>query len=98
MTEHKHTPGNWWINDLESDEESISIAADEQEHFRIGYAIDDWGDPEQMKANALLFAAAPDLLEALEALITPHDKGWKVDDMAARYDAARTAIAKAKGA
>ena len=101
MNDLKHTPGDWWINDRESDEESISIAADEQEHYRIGYAIDDWGDPEQMKANAFLFAASSKMLTALEDAaewMQEQSAGeeWVKEKGFPALDNALAAIAKAK--
>lgn len=41
--------------------------------------------------------AAPDMLEALENLVLPLDKGWKVSDMEQRIASAKAAIRKAKG-
>lgn len=55
-------------------------------------------DGDEVAANARLIAAAPDLLAALEAIlpdaIANHIGG---PDTQARIDAARAAIAKAKG-
>lgn len=47
------------------------------------------GDAETRKANAVLMAAAPELLKALEALLADADD--------ASRDAARAAIEKARG-
>lgn len=49
-------------------------------------------DHDSGEANAHLMASAPDLLEALEALM-PHIPG----DACGEYEDARAAIAKAKG-
>lgn len=46
---------------------------------------------EELKANARLIAAAPELLEALEAITEPYDTSLP------EYKVARAAIAKAKG-
>lgn len=49
---------------------------------------DNWG---QAEANANLFAAAPELLEALEGVLRVADRKTP------EFDAARAAIAKARG-
>lgn len=49
------------------------------------------GKPEEGMANALLVAAAPDLLEALKGILTITDRNHVV------WEKARAAIAKAEG-
>lgn len=51
----------------------------------------------EAEANARLIAAAPDLLAALEALYDHPSYTALDDDELALWDAAKTAIAKAKG-
>jgi hypothetical protein len=51
------------------------------------------GTDEESKANARLIAAAPDLLEALQYVLSAH--GEQLTDA---FDQARKAIAKATGA
>jgi len=60
-------------------------------------AIDDFGEYALLwnKANARLIASAPELLAALEALVTTHFASEDEYDEA--ITAARAAIAKAKG-
>jgi len=82
------------------------------EHNRMMIHEDKWGGKpiadcgitlsNESKKNARLIAAAPELLEALEAILSPlvnnnHDgmELWKSDD---QYHNAVAAIAKAKGA
>jgi hypothetical protein len=97
MTNAKHTPGPW--------ESSVSIVENAEERVTIrqkkwgGEIIADMGELEyHNEANARLIAAAPDLLEALEAV-----ESWALDRMG-RYESmppcirsARIAIAKAEG-
>ena len=49
-----------------------------------------------IKGNAILFAAAPDLLAALRGLAGCHDSGYEIC-RCSKCDAARNAIAHAKG-
>ncbi|WP_416425643.1 hypothetical protein RAM80_07770 [Pseudomonas sp. App30] len=98
MPEIKHTPGPWLIDPV--DNEYIVPAS---EPDSIGIAIVSTIDPMQEKrrwwfgpeslANAKLIAAAPDLLEALQDLVTELGDDW---NMLHNYlDRARAAIAKA---
>lgn len=48
-------------------------------------------NPETWRANALLIAAAPELLEALKGVVRVADRKTR------EFDAARAAIAKAEG-
>jgi hypothetical protein len=50
-----------------------------------------FGDSEQETANANLIAAAPELLEALQAVVSVADRAT------VEFDMARAAIAKATG-
>ena len=94
-----HTPGplDW-----------TARGVDEQAHI---YLVDSterkiaslWGRPDEKIANARLFAAAPELLEALEELLAPLDPD-KIGDgptyiamLADRRAKACAAIAKATG-
>ena len=51
-------------------------------------------DKEENRANALLISAAPDLLEALEAVMRAHDLGTHNFNA---HDLATKAISKARG-
>lgn len=55
--EHKHTPGPWTVTRADWDEETGDAA----------YTLD--GVKELCIADARLIAAAPDLLEALQAVV-----------------------------
>jgi hypothetical protein len=93
MSTTAHTPGPWRLDVPEPDGEIIVM--DEQD-----VSIDTiWKQPldpsEWVEANARLIAAAPELLEALEAVqqITSEGNNLVDDDLAW----IRSAIAKAKG-
>lgn len=112
MSEAKHTPGLWelagenrhfgyWISGPGSRPGSRTHICDtigidtvhlDRNRFEVG---------EVTKANATLIAASPDLLAALEDLVAkiPNDVyGWDSDVPNPIFNAARAAIAKAKGA
>jgi hypothetical protein len=84
----EHTPGPWRVVDRGSGNvysAAIDIAAG---NYRVvGGPVD--GDPEQIRADARLIAAAPDLLEAVVGMLASVHK----DDPAC--DAARAALIKA---
>lgn len=93
MTDAKHTPGPWYVEhhvEIPFDPDMLvngcTITTD-NEHIAFGF-----GDGNG-RANALLIAAAPDLLAACEAAI------WEADNCDGRVsvDALRAAIRKAKG-
>lgn len=84
MKEFKHTPGKWRVNGkyIDSNQSDGMI----QEVAWLG----DVGYGDRM-ANARLIAAAPDLLEALQAVVRVADR--QTDE----FDMARAAISKALG-
>lgn len=91
MSKIKHTPGPWGLDTTliyaKSDQRSDGMI----EYDSVGY-IAEMGnktDPE-WEANAHLITAAPDLLEALEAILRLHNE--------ITIAKAEIAIAKAKGA
>ncbi len=96
---HTHGP---WIWDEPSNWHGLQARVCTEKYEPIAQVqISGW--PRKIgKANAALIAAAPELLEALEklaarfAIVAPDDTGLSEED-AARLNAARAAIAKAKG-
>jgi hypothetical protein len=91
----KHTEGDWQVS-----KESSTIITNEH-GLIIGSAsgCPDSGyfpSNETAVANAVLMAAAPRLLEALEALVEYADDPALCDDPMDLVNAARDAIAKAK--
>lgn len=103
--EAKHTPGPWRV---EADKVEVGAEVGFRPFGACGCCDSPWmnaDDPAVAKADARLIAAAPDLLEALQAVLRsfPTDgdmraAGWEQTeiDLACRdYEAARAAIAKA---
>ena len=98
MTAAKHSPGPWkadlcldgWgIHEVQR-ADGLSIARLAQ--MQTAFAPDD----QEGIANALLIAAAPDLLKALSAMLT--HMGMDEDEWnKPTFDQARAAIAKATG-
>lgn len=92
MTNATHTPGAWRITDDfigVHDQQGRCIAdMDSEGAPDIGY--------DESLANARLIAAAPDLLAALSDIILSSDANCG-DSLANAIEAARNAIAKAKG-
>ena len=99
MTKAKPTPGPW-VRHVDGDgfycgEVRGPVGTDFEEDV-----VADWVS----EANSHLIAAAPDLLEALEAMLS-HSDGWDVTQLRKRWGeqvvseilTARAAIAKAKG-
>ena len=88
MTEAESTPGPWIImegTDWVIVSPEVSVAA----------VYTPRGVREVRQANARLISAAPDLLEALESMLSEHCGNHECDDVV--HDLARTALAKAKG-
>ncbi len=109
----KHTPGPWALEEVRTDcGRAFRIGSGEMLKAGKGCCIiyDDYpGNPEnERKANARLIAAAPDLLEALEASLE-EVKAWRAGlntrnmntcKEGARFSdlsRSRAAIAKARG-
>ena len=84
-----HTPGPWELGYSDLGSQIISSAD--------GYVavVHYWSRPEQeMKANARLIAVSPDLLDALELILSAEDRGFGMDYV---KGCARAVIAKARG-
>lgn len=89
---NKHTPGPWyWSRDTMEDRCDITLHS-EATGYSILYCCAKPREP-----NARLMAAAPDLLEALQALDTLFAPIAKDATAAHWIDKARAAIAKATG-
>lgn len=85
----KHTPGPWKIVDAWN-----YYMVEGQNDEEIIWQDGPYQTPTINKANACLIAAAPDLLEALEAIVGDSSIQRVSDELHAK---ARAAIAKAQG-
>lgn len=97
----KHTPGPWIPRMLDGDEYEWHIDMRELrfdcawEAAIVCYGVYDCDDgPAIAKANAHLVAAAPDMLEALRAVLAERSPAAQLSDACFR---AAAAIAKAEG-
>jgi len=96
MSMSKHTPGPWGEMTMSSNNLTIGIGypeGDDRDHFLAEVTC---GDPDELEANARLIAAAPQMLQALQALVLgmQYLHGNKADNATAK---ARAAIAAATG-
>lgn len=95
----KHTPGPWTVDDTcrVSTDWSVVGFLTTVADCRIGGA-----NRDTQTANARLISAAPDMLEALEALHDEIDEYQRINNLGGHDNhvmkQARAAIAKAKGA
>ncbi len=86
-----HTPGPWKIGLHDGTRQALWS----KDGIRIAEAFSVPSDrKDQIEANARLIAAAPDLLEMLEAIVDP-ESGCRLTALALTN--ARTIIAKARG-
>ena len=97
MSETKHTQGPWRINKYGS------IGAGERGTEPIVAIVEPFYSVDRRHgdhaANARLIAAAPDMLEALTALLARFDDNPELSELIGRVEIerARAAIAKAEG-
>ena len=106
--EAKHTPGPWCTGSTNVPQPLyrgvIAIVEYNPDRFVSVWVDDDeraWRVHEQSEANARLIAAAPDMLEALEAIrfLLNEDRGYYVSASRLNelWEMVNKAIAKAKG-
>ena len=88
----KHTPAPWWTTDSGVRDQGGYIAHTNSVQRYEGQDERYAREFEQRKADKLLIAAAPDLLEALKVLV--ENNGIGPESM---FHDARAAIAKATG-
>ena len=90
----KHTPGPWKANFAISG--SVYIFGGDRNFVCV---FNEWRDEANQEANANLIAAAPDLLEALEELLSmcQRQEDFHDDGDGRMFERASAAIAKARG-
>lgn len=93
MSEITHTPGPWKL--YPDDENGQAVVGGQHTEIATCWHHCLGSIEKQMRANARLIAAAPDLLNALENLTIAIGMGWDLDGV---VDQAAAAIAKATGA
>ena len=68
MSEAKHTPGPWSVEEYgDDDAPALVIHKDSESRICFMATPGSHGDPARIEANARLIAAAPDMLAALMA-------------------------------
>ncbi len=88
----QHTPGPWVATGFEG------IVVNASDGLTLALAPGQPGNLPQMKANAALIAAAPDMLAALEAIMGESSRDDDDHDVIATIQGiCRAIIAKAKG-
>lgn len=100
-TNKKHTPGPWnWYEHNKKEPESGPVKVETKDRVIAEIVWCGVGQHEERKANALLIAAAPELLEALEKLLSfPFAESCQECGIgnSEEWEAAKAAISKAKG-
>lgn len=91
----RHTPGPWELAGLCS----VVARIGKKNNPNVAQLVDGLKPTEELRANGLLIAAAPELLEALQAALAYNDAVMCVDGTGQFSWAAnaRAAIAKATG-
>ena len=91
----QHTPGPWRWDKIVSDNGAPLIVGKRRDGERdVAIVLYSGGsDDPDVHANARLIAAAPDLLKALQMMVSP--KKWPNKDGVPLYDYALTTINKA---
>ncbi len=108
MSKNKFTPGPWWSPDGKTIKQDFRPLTEEGGCIIAGVMGGSTSGPyfievdDEVSANTRLIAAAPDLLEALEKLVSyddmaEDDEGNLMVHYADMLNYARAAIAKARG-
>jgi hypothetical protein len=95
----KHTPGPWVIRTAATYRSQIEAINGKGRADVVARITTPKGGAEASDANARLIAAAPDMLEALEAIapMLPHGAVDNDPQWAGAINAVRNAIKKARG-
>lgn len=91
MSEFKGTKGPWYLDDFDNVVHGESNDWGRKESVRVSGVALPGRVTEEYAANTQLVAAAPELLEALQAVVRVADRSTD------EFDMARAAIAKALG-
>ena len=98
---NEFTPGPWWVGRSGASplNDDIYFAEGSGHNQRIATCTYNYLSDVEIEANARLIAAAPEMLEALKAMVDAEYDGPDLDVGAfrLRLRAARAAIAKAHG-
>lgn len=92
---NKHTPGPWYLDEVSADDWQVNSDLHDHCLFQITPTIGVESLTDEDKANARLIAAAPELLEALLALLNVSEElcGLELKEI----KKGRALIAKATG-
>ena len=96
---NKHTPGPWTITVYPPDDDGAEdlCAYIDGNGTHVSHCMPpDGANKELRDANALLIAAAPEMLEALQEIVAAADGDWW-EQLDATLEKARAAITKATG-
>ena len=94
----KHTPGPWKVDEISSPPHDRGVfGMDGMIVAKIYLPLN--FNKQQADANACLIAAAPEILEALERLVTEHKSALysSLEKRIANWQIAEAAIRKARG-
>lgn len=100
MTEQAHSPAPFTLIEATADHGYLVLDALGDSIGALAWSTGDH-PPEEQRANARLFMAAPDILAALKGLIAVRPSNWADDDdpdQAAAWAAADVAVALAEAA
>ena len=102
MTDSKHTPGEWMVSNWQRAVVAPSKLGLMVAQITTGSVASTVGssfiDEDEARANAILIAAAPDLLAALKAMLPEANRlDEHLRPSFETCEAARSAIAKAEG-
>lgn len=101
----QYTPGPWKLANILPDEKHLqndstrnhfTMETENETSIEVWYDITDFESIQKAQANARLIEAAPELLEALESILTSHRLGNGIDK--GYFEDADKAIKKALGA
>jgi hypothetical protein len=101
----KHTPGPWTVEEYGDDETpALVIHKDSESRICFMATPGSHGDPAKIEADARLIAAAPDMYEALKAIVAENDdyrsglpEEWEGDPLNDACERARQILNRVHG-